>query len=389
MTPLYVNARFLTQPTSGVQRYARQILGALDELLARDRSLAARIGPVQAFYPATTGATLPRWRMITPVALRGARGHGWEQSTLWRASRDGVLISLCNAGPLLHRRQVLTLHDANLYVIPDAFAPAYRRFHKVLRPMLARRAARLTTVSTFSAEELARCCRVAQNRFTIIPNAADHLDAIKTDVAAVRRHGLKPGGYLLTVGNQSPNKNVAKLVEAHAASDASVPPLAVVGGFVPGVARDALHSTDRVRVLGRVSDGELKALYASAWGFVWPSLYEGFGIPPLEAMWMGTPVLASDSSAMPGVLDDAAQYMNARSVRSMTAALNDFGGMSPAVRAEWGARGIARAEEFTWIAAARRLIALASELQAPQTAAPASAGRVPPLKQKDPSPHIG
>ncbi len=388
-TPIYLNARFLTQPVSGVQRYAREIIGALDRRLAADPALAAKMGPIRAFCP--EGAPIaapPGWRVIVPEPLPGGRGHFWDQTALWRASRDGVLISLCNAGPLLHRRHILTLHDANLYVIPEAFSPAYLRLHRLLRPLLAARAARLTTVSAFSAGELARFCRVAVEKFTVIPNAADHLEGVVPEPAALARHGLTEGGYLLAVGNQSPNKNIARLVAAHAACGPDVPPLAVAGGFTQGVARDALQATDRVHVLGRVSDGELKALFAGAAGFVWPSLYEGFGIPPLEAMRLGTPVLSSDSSAMPEVLGGAARYMPALSVSAMTAALEAFAQTSPEARAKWVARGRARAAEFTWTAAAERLGALAEELRAPtppvRSGAPASAGTAARPLQKDP-----
>ncbi|AXI56670.1 hypothetical protein C1J05_21085 [Sulfitobacter sp. JL08] len=104
MTPVFVNARFLTQPLSGVQRYALEICRALDGLAAQ-RS----VGPIVALYPARQKVVDPGWQNIELRRVQGGRGHFWEQTALWQASRTGRLISLCNSGPLRHDNQIVAL----------------------------------------------------------------------------------------------------------------------------------------------------------------------------------------------------------------------------------------------------------------------------------------
>lgn len=343
MVLVYVNARFLTQPKSGVQRYAFEILSALDSLLGD-----VNHDPVIAFYPASRKIVeSPNWKNIEVKALPGAGGHLWEQTALWRASRNGTLVSLCNCGPILHKNQIVALHDANIYAIPNAFSWKYRFFHKALRPALARRAGQLVTVSAFSARELARNCRLNSDQFRIIPNSADHIRRIKPESGALSDFGLSRGRYLLAVGNQSPNKNIARLVAA-CADAKDLPVLVIVGGETHGLASAGIRSTERVRVLGRVNDEALRALYEGAKGFVWPSIYEGFGIPPLEAMALGTPVLASRSSAMPEILGEAACYFDPVDPSDIRRALEQFCQAGKADHDLIRTRGEQRASLYSW-----------------------------------------
>ena len=334
---VFVNGRFLTQPVSGVQRYARSILGALDGML-----LASE--PVEVLVPDAPLHDVPEWRNLALRRVPGGQGHLWEQGVLYRASRDGVLVSLGNSGPLRHRRQVLALHDAHLYQIPEAFSWRYRVVHRLLRPRLARRAAGLVTVSAYSAGQLARHLGVPEERFTVIPNAASHVFDWPADPSAPGRYGLEAGRYLLAVGNQSPNKNIAGLVAAYGACE-GLPDLAVVGGAVPGVASQPVAG---VRALGRVPDTHLRGLYEGAAGFVFPSLYEGFGIPPLEAMALGVPVICSRTAALPEVLGDAPIWFDPRDQASIVKALQRFSGLSRAERVARIAAGRAQAARFSW-----------------------------------------
>jgi glycosyltransferase involved in cell wall biosynthesis len=352
---VFINARFLTQPVSGVQRYAREVLGALDRVLSAENAR-----PITAFFPAGSPIDLPDWTHIKLRALPGGGGHLWEQGALWHASKRGVLVSLCNSGPLLHDRQILTLHDANIYAIPHAFSARYRRFHKTLRPRLARRAGQLLTVSRFSAAELGRHCAVPAAGFKVVANGADHILRQVADTSVLSAHGLRRGGYLLTVGNQSPNKNIARLVAAHA-RDPALPVLAIVGGAAPGLVSHDIAQAGNVRNLGRVTDAQLCALYEGAFGFVWPSLYEGFGIPPLEAMILGTLVLSAQSSAMPEVLGDAALYFDPCDVDDIARALSEFCGLSVDSRDKLRRAGIAQAGLYTWDQSARALLSVIRE----------------------------
>ena len=344
---LYVNGRFLTQPVSGVQRYARELLGAFDALLAARGEIAEVLVP--------HAVAVPAWRALRVRVVRGGHGHAWEQTSLAHAARHGQLVSLGNSGPLAHRDHVLCLHDANLFEIPAAFSPAYRAWHGFLRPRLARRAAHLLTVSRHSAQALGRHLRVDPARFTIVPNSAEHVLNWPVDAGAPARHGLEAGRYILSVGNQSPNKNLAALVQAHALAGSEVPPLVLVGGAVPGVTDARTAQDGRVRALGRVPDSDLRGLYEGAAGFVFPSLHEGFGIPPLEAMQLGVPVLCARAGAMPEVLGQAPMWFDPLDVRDMAQALNEFARLRPDQLRALQVMGRAIASQYRWRDSATKL----------------------------------
>lgn len=342
----------MTQPLSGVQRYAREILGALDRLLSDRDSGFDRI---EVLLPRPVEA--PDWKGLNLRVIPGGDGHFWEQVTLARAARDGRLLSLGNAGPMLHPDHVVCLHDAHLFDMPEAFSKPYRLWHRTLRPVLARRARGLVTVSDHSACRLAHHLGVKATQFDIIPNSAEHVLQWPTSPDAPTRYGLQRGAYLLCVGNQSPNKNLDALIKAHATLGASVPPLALVGGDVPGVATVDTTRGSAVH-LGRVPDTDLRGLYDGAAGFVFPSLNEGFGIPPLEAMELGVPVICARSGAMPDVLGDAPMWFDPRNGADMARAMGEFSKLSQPARAAMVVRGKTVAAQYRWHDSAARLLAV-------------------------------
>lgn len=362
---VHINARFLTQTTSGVQRFARGWLGALDARLASDPALAARLGPIRAWVSAGRPIVEdPAWSQITLSSLPGGKGHAWEQTALARRVGSDPLLSLCGSGPLACRNQLLVLHDANIWTNPKAFSPAYRWFHRPMRARLAHRVRCLATVSAYSARTLAGYLRVPTDRFHLLPNSADHITAVVPDPDALRRYGLTHGRYLLTVGNLTPNKNLARLVQAmHRLSDAA-PILAVAGTAATGMRTGSLTGSDRVHLLGRPEDADLAALYNGAAGFVWPALSEGFGIPPLEAMAMGVPVLSSDRTAMPEVLGNAPLYFDPENVGDIARALSRIITMPEAERAMMVRKGHARANRYSWAAGVDALVEIIANLQA-------------------------
>lgn len=375
----YINGRFLTQPLSGVQRYAREITRALDAELARSPRLQHQLGPIEVLLP--HAAPMPDWQVLRPRVIGGGRGHLWEQGALWRASRDGVLISLGNAGPMRHRAHVLCLHDANLWEFPQAYGRRYRMLHRVLRPRLARRAAALMTVSRHSAQAIARHLGVDATRFRIVSNSADHVLDLPAGRNVPARYGLTPGGYLLSVGNRSPNKNLRPLIAAHAECGAQVPPLALVGGGVPGIVADTAGPGARVKTLGRVPDADLRGLYEGAAGFVFAALHEGFGIPPLEAMRLGVPVVCARSGAMPEVLGDAPLWFNPRDVGAMRAALIRFARMGSGARAAMIHAGHRQAALYNWRRSALALAETVGEVQRREAGDLIEAGALVPVAQ--------
>jgi glycosyltransferase involved in cell wall biosynthesis len=353
MKTIFVNGKFLLQRRTGVQRAACEWLNAVDRLLGED--LSARERWVVLHPP---GARLPPWQCIEarPVGRPGGSLLVWEQWTLPRAARAGMLLNLAGSAPWLARRQVATLHDAAVWDQPQAYTWLFRTWYRALFRHLARRASRLLTVSAFSRERLAACLGEPPQRFTVLANGADHLNEIGADVGALGRVEPISQGFLLAVASANPSKNLARLVEAFGRLDRSEGlRLVIVGGSNLRVFAGArLPPTDGVVRLGAVDDTALKALYCHAHALIVPSLYEGFGLPPLEAMSCGCPVAAARAAALPEVCGEAALYFDPYSVDDIAAALHR---MVDDSRLRDGLRqaGQARAAGFTWRAAGERL----------------------------------
>jgi len=273
-------------------------------------------------------------------------------------------LSLANSGPALHGTHVVVLHDASTFANPENFSALFRRVIHVLHPLVGRAAKRVLTVSAFSRGELARYCAIAPEKVSVVPCGADHILAAPGDPAAVVAHDLAGARFVLAVGSFSPNKNFALVVEAFARLGRSDLKLAVVGATNSKVFADAgLGRSAGIVALGYVTDAELRALYERAECLVFPSLYEGFGIPPQEAMLCGCPVIVSDTPALRETCGGAALYCDphdADGLARQIATLAD----DPAQRRTLSQAGQRNARRYTWAAtAAGTVLALRSVVE--------------------------
>jgi glycosyltransferase involved in cell wall biosynthesis len=245
-----------------------------------------------------------RYRVIRPPAGMAHRaGHAWEQVVLPAlASRCAALYSPANLAPLLYRRNVVVIHDVAALRHPEAYSRLYVDYQRRVLPPLARRARLVITVSEFSRGELIEALGAAPDRVRVIPEGVNERFLAATDPApATRRYGLaRP--YVLAVGTMSARKNLGVLDRAARALRERGIELVLVGS-----GRDYLRGCGTtLRRLGYVDDHELPALYAGARALAMPSTYEGFGLPCLEAMGCGIPVVAADRGALPETCGDAA-----------------------------------------------------------------------------------
>ena len=348
-----INGRFLTRTVTGVERFAIEIVRALDA--AGPSAKAFRL-------LAPRGVARPDWLQNIGFATTGRlNGHAWEQIDLLAASRRGVLLNLCNSGPVLHPRSLVVLHDGWVFRHPDHFSRAYRLFHQTLDRVLAKRA-RIASVSRFSQGELAAILSLDPARVEVIPNAADHLDRIEADPAITESLGLAGSRYLLMVGSFAPNKNIPLAIRAFLDSTRPDERLVIVGAKVGVFANDTPSDMPgRVILAGRVTDRELVALYKGAHALVFPSIYEGFGIPPLEAMHLGIPVLASQIPVVREVCGEAALYFDPHDQSAIARAMRQvFDDDLLHVRLTAAAR--LRATGYSWQVSANRLTELARTL---------------------------
>lgn len=362
MTPamthdLAVNARFLTRPASGVDRVAIELLVALAGRadIGRIRLLHPQADRLHLGWLETLDPALHARFELVPVGRRG--GHLWEQLELPRACGDDLLLSLCSTGPVARGRQAVMIHDAQVWDAPQSYSSAFRLAYRLLLPVLARRAHHVLTVSEHSRGRLEALGVVPKGKTRVVPNGADHILRIAPDPGALARHGLTAGSYLLAIGSLAPHKNLKLLLEAAAARGGAAPELIIVGGMNGKVFADAgLKAGPGTRLVGRVDDAELRALYEGAMALVFPSLTEGFGLPPVEAMLCGCPVIATTGGAVPEVCGGAALYVAPDDGAGWTAAMERVAG-DPGLRSDLSARGLAQAARFTWARAAETLMA--------------------------------
>lgn len=310
---------------TGVQRYTQELLRWL------------RPGPRTLAPPQSSG---------------GLQGHFWEQVILPRKLGQTLLFSPANTGPLAVRRQVVTIHDVATLDHPEWFEGRFAAWYRWLLPRLARRVQHVLTVSEASRARIIHTTGVSPDRVTAIALAADGrfqpVDAAEQQ--RVRSRLELPERFVLAVGSLEPRKNLAGLFAAWQGWDSRPRDLRlVVVGGAGHVFRNVGFGQlpPDVQFLGRVDDADLPGLYTAAEIFAYPSLYEGFGLPPLEAMACGTPVLTSSISSLPEVVRDAALLADPTQPESIRALLDRLSRDAP-LREELRGRGLERAGQFSW-----------------------------------------
>ncbi len=260
--------------------------------------------------------------------------------------------------PLARRmRTVVTVHDLGYLRYPEAHTTAQRIYLRLSTVWSARAASHLIAVSAATRSDLVRLAGISPDRITVVHHGV--AERFRQPVADSTRARTIVGGdepYFLYVGTVQPRKNLVRVIEAFANASkrlAGAAPILVIAGkrgwLSEGIARRAaeLGIADRVRFAGYVADDDLPALYREALAFVFPSLYEGFGMPVLEAMACGAPVLTSNSSSLPEVAGNAALIVDPLDTGAITEGMVRLA-CDAALRHELRQRGYQRAAQFTW-----------------------------------------
>jgi glycosyltransferase involved in cell wall biosynthesis len=349
---LFINGKYLSQPITGVQRYAAEIVRTWDKGLEegwinRDQYSIRVIAPKSVLQP-------PSYRHIKMVCS-STSGRVWEQIELpWRA-RGHLLFSPYAAAPIVKRRHAVTIHDAGAAATPQQYSLAFRVYYSLVYRILGRTCNPVFTVSEFSRRELERFFSIPAGKIRVVPPGCDYILNVQADLSVLARFGLQKGQYILGVSSQSIIKNFAGLSRAWTLLGRSNMKLAIAGRInsrLFGSKGNVVH--DNTVRLGYVSDSELRALYENAALFVYPSFYEGFGLPPIEAMACGCPVLVARTSALPETCGDAAIYCNPTDVSDIAAKLSLVLD-DPTIASTLRQRGKYRLERFTVRSAAAHL----------------------------------
>ena len=348
MSNILINTRLLAAETTGLQRY-------LKELIIR--------------FP-------PRFKTISPSRTSGVIGsHLWEQTVLpFKIKKGDYLFSPGNSGPISVSRQIVTIHDVAPLDRPDWFGRPRARWFQFMTPRLAGQAAHVITDSEYSKQRLLIHAPIDERKITVIPIGVDKCFSPQPheQIERMRRAmNLPEGQYVLCVGTiLDKRKNIIRLLEAWSKIENDIPKdvwLILAGkhddkDFRANLAQAGI-SPSRVYLSGHFPEEWMPALYSGALAFAFPSLYEGFGLPPLEAMACGAPVLTSNLTSLPEVVGDAAWLVDPLDVGQITDGLVRLI-EDNALRSQLIAKGLKRSALHDWDESARQTWALLEEFAA-------------------------
>jgi glycosyltransferase involved in cell wall biosynthesis len=308
--------------TGGVERVAREMAVRLPALRP-DRYVVMRPRP----------------------GLAHRAGHVWEQAALpVLARRADLLYCPANLAPLASRRNAVVIHDLAALAHPEWYGRTYVAWQRLVLPQIARRARLVLTVSEFSREEIARRLGVSPDLIAVVPNGVAEAFSASADPAPAAAAFQLDRPYVLALATRSARKNLGVLRGAAERLDELGIEL-VTAGSGRGYLRGGEQPPGRE--LGYVPEGLLPGLYAGALAFAMPSVYEGFGLPCLEAMASGTPVVAADSAALPDTCGGAARLADPHDPEAFAGALVRAA-TDDAERAWLIGAGLERAARFTW-----------------------------------------
>jgi glycosyltransferase involved in cell wall biosynthesis len=355
-----INGRFLSQRMTGVQRYAHEIVAALDELLVQHRANA--VGPAMRLVVPPAVEAIPRLSEIEICRTGFGSGHAWDQFVLPLYAGAGVL-SLGNFGPLLARNHIVCIHDANTFIFPESYSRAFGLVYRTLLPLVGKRARRVATVSRFSADMLVKYGIAREEKIFIAPNGHEHVLRWDATRARLPLFATLKRPYILLLGSTAKHKNIDIILEQAQALDEAGIDVVVAGGSSsifaggePAARRPNIHHA------GFVGDDELAALYEKAMCLVFPSRTEGFGIPPLEAMAKGCPVISSNAASLVEVGGDAVLYVAPDDGAGWKEAIIGLAG-NDELRAALAAKGRQRTALFSWKRSAQLYLDEISRLQ--------------------------
>ena len=315
MMKIYINARFLTQNLTGVQRYAIELCRQLKKLYGNKIIFVCPRNVINHEVFDEFGASV----------IGRHTGHLWEQWDLPRfLKKQGspLLVNLSNTAPLLYKNKVTTIHDITYVRYPETFSKSFVALYRCVIPLVIKTSRHIFTVSEFSKKEISGFYHCNPTKISVVYNA------VSGDFHRVIDEELSKKRYFMAVSSVKSNKNFIYILDAFQKfSDNNKDiELFIIGDLKSNSFQtlniDKYLKNPQIKALGRVSDEELIKFYSNALAFLFPSLYEGFGIPPLEAQACGCPAICAEASCLPEVFGNSVLYCNPHVVDSLVNAMN-------------------------------------------------------------------
>lgn len=300
---IVINGKFLSRNVTGVQRYAREILKEMDKLVCKNSRVILAADK--------NAKDVPRFENITVEKVGILTGNLWEQISLplFVLRKRALCVSLCNMTPIL-TPHIVVIHDVSFKVNKTFFSKKFAAWYNFVFSLSIRRIRQIITVSEFSAGEISREYKIDKKKITVTYIGWQHFERISAGNSALKKYGLESKKYFFAMSSMAPNKNFKWI--AKAAEHAPEEVFAVGGEVNKKVFGDIFNFEipENLRFLGYVSDSEAKELMRECRAFLFPTFYEGFGIPVLEALSVGAKAVVSDKSCMREIYGNSVYYID-------------------------------------------------------------------------------
>lgn len=300
---IIINGRFLVHRVTGVERYAREILSELDKIIEPENIEMAVPPEVE---------DIPIYKNIKVVKVGKLYNRLWEHISFpWYVYKNkGIALNLCNVAPL-PAPGIICIHDVKVKATPQYFSKKFLVWYDLLLGNATKRAKKIITVSEFSKSEIVKYFKVNPDKITVIPNAWQHYEKIGYDEGTLNKYDLKKNNYYFSMCSLEPNKNFKWIAEEAKRNPDFI--FVVAGSINKKVFADGMgfECPNNMKLLGYVSDEEAKTMMRDCRAFLFPTFYEGFGIPPLEAMSAGAKnIIVSDTEVMHEIFGKSVHYIN-------------------------------------------------------------------------------
>lgn len=328
---IVINARFLTQPLTGVQRYAIEISLRL-----------TKIDPSIRFVVPKNIIHHDLAKQLNAEVIGTSTGYFWEQIELpnyLKKIGSPLLINFANMAPIFYTNKITSIHDIAFVKFPVGFSWKFKTIYKILIPLVIKTSRRIITISEFSKKEIMDYYKVDSKKIEVIQNGIDK--------RFVKKDRKLDEQYILGVSSLDYRKNFKSLIDAYLKISNPSLKLYIIGEQNSTFQTMDIQNHANIHFLGRVSDEELIQYYSDAALFVYPSFYEGFGFPPLEAMACETPVVTSNATSIPEVCDDAAVYCDPNSIDDIKSKI-ELVLSDEALQKELMVKGLERVRMFSW-----------------------------------------